>query len=84
MACQLCTTDQLQAWSPQAATPIAQPPLREVLVLPGMLVLPGVLVLQEVLVLPGVLVLQEVLVLPEVLAVQQRKHCFPEHCLSAA
>ena len=46
--------------------------------------LPGVLVLQEVLVLPGVLVLQEVLVLPEVLAVQQRKHCFPEHCLSAA
>ena len=65
MACQLCTTDQLQAWSPQAATPIAQPPLREVLVL------------------PGVLVLQEVLVLPEVLAVQQRKHCFPEHRLSA-
>ena len=65
MACQLCTTDQLQAWSPQAATPIAQPPLREVLVL------------------PGVLVLQKVLVLPEVLAGQQRKHCFPEHRLSA-
>ena len=56
---------------------MAQPPLWEVLVLPG------VLVLQEVLVLPGVLVLQEVLVLPEVLAVQQRKHCFPEHRLSA-
>ena len=33
--------------------------------------------------LPGVLVLQKVLVLPEVLAGQQRKHCFPEHRLSA-